>query len=217
MTTRQADARAITVTPATAARWDDVVATFGTKGDPSWCWCQYFATTGASYEKSAAANKDALHGQVTARPSTTRPAGLLAYRGREAVGWVQLGPIAALPRVTGKARRTAALVSPSGDGAQPENLWRVACFVVPPKQRRPSVARALLDGAVAYARDRGADALEAHPVDTGGKRVPGADLFHGVLSTVVAAGFEVIGRTATSRPIVRLDLTVPQASRPQAR
>lgn len=75
MTTRQADARAITVTPATAARWDDVVATFGTKGDPSWCWCQYFATTGASYEKSAAANKDALHGQVTARPARRGPRG----------------------------------------------------------------------------------------------------------------------------------------------
>lgn len=76
--------------------------------------------------------------------------------------------------MTGKARRTAALDAPSGDGAQPENLWRAACFVVPPKQRRPGVARALLDGAVAYARDRGADALEAHPVDTGasGSREP---------------------------------------------
>ena len=81
MATRQAYARAITVTPATAARWDDVVGTFGTKGDPSWCWCQYFVTTGSSYEKSAAANKDARHGQVTARPSTTRPAGLLACPG----------------------------------------------------------------------------------------------------------------------------------------
>ncbi|CCH74342.1 hypothetical protein BN11_4280018 [Nostocoides australiense Ben110] len=27
----------------------------------------------------------------------------------------------------------------------------------------------------------------------------------------------MVGRTATSRPIVRLDLTLPQATRPQAR
>lgn len=196
----------ITVVPATAARWDDIAAAFGSRGDPAWCWCQWFLAAG-DLESSAAANRAALHDQVARRATATRARGLLAYRDSEPVGWVQLGPVGAFPRVTGNARRT----SVAGD--DPAGLWRITCFVVPPRHRRAGVARALLDGAVAHARDRGADVLEAHPVDTGGGKAPGANLFHGVLSSFLAAGFAEVGRTGPKRPIVRLDLRAPGESR----
>ncbi|MDQ3527264.1 MAG: GNAT family N-acetyltransferase, partial [Actinomycetota bacterium] len=61
MTEADADVR---VEPATAQRWTDVVTVFGTRGDPSWCWCQYFLTTDRGYEESAARNRAALQDQV---------------------------------------------------------------------------------------------------------------------------------------------------------
>ena len=47
-----------------------------------------------------------------------------------------------------------------------------------------------------------------HPVDVAarGGRASGADLYHGTLSTFLAAGFEEVARTGSSRPVVRLTL-----------
>ena len=45
------------VEQAVARRWDDVVEVFGTRGDPSWCWCQFFVTTGEGYLKATDTNR----------------------------------------------------------------------------------------------------------------------------------------------------------------
>ncbi len=48
----------------------------------------------------------------------------------------------------------------------------------------------------------------AHPVDVAerGGKVAGANLYHGPLSTFLAAGFTVVARPTPSRPVVRLEL-----------
>ncbi|MBA3606641.1 MAG: hypothetical protein H0W46_11860 [Acidimicrobiia bacterium] len=40
---------ALEVRPLRASDWDDLVALFGVRGDPAWCWCQFFVTTGGAY------------------------------------------------------------------------------------------------------------------------------------------------------------------------
>jgi GNAT superfamily N-acetyltransferase len=190
------------IEPLTPARWQDVVALFGTRGDPSWCWCQYFLTTGKDYTSDAAGNRRDLEGQVR---SGERPPGLLAYAGDVAVGWVQLGPRTAYPRLC--ASRSLAAVS--GADLDDDTVWSVTCFVVKVGHRRKGVAAALLDAAVAFARDQGARALEGHPVDVSaraGGRAAGAELYHGIASTFVAAGFDELGRTGPTRPVMRLAL-----------
>ncbi len=186
----------ITVRAVGPSDWDEVVDVFGTRGGSSWCWCQFFLTTGSGYEVSASANRAALHEQMRSHP----PAGLLARRGEVPVGWVQVGPIERYPRATGQARRRGIV------GEDPPGLWRITCFVVPPRHRRTGVATALLSGAIAHTRAQGARVVEGHPVDTAGGRRPGSDLYHGVLSTFLAAGFTEVGRTTPNRPIVRLEL-----------
>lgn len=184
------------VVPAVPERWTDLVQVFGERGDPSWCWCQYHCTTGGGFRESAAANREALHVQVQASP----PPGLIAYRDGDPAGWVRLGPIDAFPRVLENRQRREAV------GGDPAGLWAVTCFVVRPAHRRAGVATALLAGAIEFAREHGARTLEAHPVDTGGERAPSADLFRGVLSTFLAAGFSEVARTGPQRPLVRLAL-----------
>lgn len=186
----------LSIVSATPSRWDDVAQIFGRRGDPARCWCQFHCTTGRTYSESARANRDALRRQLRGRP----PPGLVAYCEGEPVGWVRLGPIDRFSRVTGNRLRRGAV------GDDPQGLWTVTCFVVPPKQRRSGVATALVDAATDFARGNGASTLEAHPVDTQGRRAAGDALYHGVLSTFLAVGFTEIGRTGPKRPIVRLEL-----------
>ena len=194
-------ASALRIEPLTGGRWPDVVALFGTRGDPSWCWCQYFLTTGQSYTESAETNKRAFRAQVT---SGDRPPGLLAYAGDEAVGWVQLGPRTAYPRLC----QSRALAKVSGDLAD-GSVWAVTCFVVKVGHRRRGVGRQLLAAAVDFARAGGARVLEGHPVDVTARasgKASGAELYHGVASTFASAGFEEVGRTGPTRAVMRIRL-----------
>jgi len=67
---------------------------------------------------------------------------------------------------------------------------------------------ALLLAAVDHAREHGGTVLDGHPVDVGRLRAtPSASaLFTGTRSMFAAAGFEEIGRTYTSRPVMRRQL-----------
>jgi ribosomal protein S18 acetylase RimI-like enzyme len=192
----------VQIVPATPERWADLETVFGARGDPSWCWCQYFLTTGRSYEESAERNHDALRREL--RSDREGAVGLLAYRDGEPVGWVQLGPRSAFPRVTGSTPQQVLLAD-----TDPRGAWRVTCFVVRIGHRRSGIATALLAAAVEHARAAGATTLEGNPVDLDARsnpRVGGAVLYPGVLTTFLGAGFRELGRTVPTRPVVVLDL-----------
>jgi ribosomal protein S18 acetylase RimI-like enzyme len=82
-------------------------------------------------------------------------------------------------------------------------VWSIICFVVPSEHRGQGVARALLDGAVAYARKHGATLLEAYPVDKPG-RSNDDSMWFGAKSMYDGAGFREAARRKPQRPIVRL-------------
>jgi ribosomal protein S18 acetylase RimI-like enzyme len=84
-------------------------------------------------------------------------------------------------------------------------VWSIVCFVVPSEYRKQGVARALLAGAVEYARQRGVRQLEAYPVD---KAQPsaGESLWFGSRAMYDAAGFQEVARRKPARPMVRLQL-----------
>jgi GNAT superfamily N-acetyltransferase len=210
----------VSILPVTPDRFDDVVELFGTRGDPAWCWCQYFVTSGSSYERSARNNKRQLRDQVQ---SATRPIGLIAYAAEPAsrradgpsgagstvpVGWVRVGPRPSFVRVTGN-RALRALAQTEHDDLADESVWAVTCFVVKVGWRRRGIAADLLGAAVELARESGASAVVGHPVDVAARstRVGGSELYHGAASTFAAAGFQVVGRTGATRPVMRLDLT----------
>lgn len=192
----------VRVAPATPERWDDVQTVFGTRGDPSWCWCQFFVTTGRGYEESPESNREALRCQLDADV----PPGLLAYAGDEPVGWLQVGPRAMFPRVTTNGATA---------GLDAAGVWRCTCFVVRVGHRRRGIAEALLAGAVAYAREHGAEMLEGHPVDLAAResKPTSANLYHGTASMFARAGFAEVLRTRPDRPVMRLRLGGPSVAR----
>ena len=196
------DTPRVVVEPATPPRWPDVETVFGTRGDPARCWCQWFFAGADVSTAAAAANRIALRAQVENGP----PPGVLAYADGEPAGWTAVAPRPAYTRLT----RSQVL-----RGVPPEELadagsWAVTCFVVRVGFRRRGVAAALLDGAVALARAGGARVVEAYPVDVTAKAsVSAAELYHGPLSTFLAAGFREVRRPLPARPLVRLDLGRP--------
>jgi GNAT superfamily N-acetyltransferase len=187
------------VAAATAERWTDVEIVFGKKGDPARCWCRWFYEGAQVGAESAAANREALRTQVQQGP----PPGVLAYRDDEPVGWCAVAP---RPSYTRLPRTEVLRGTPAGELADP-TVWSVTCFVVRVGHRRSGLAGALLDGAVALARDNGARVVEAYPVDVAAtRRTSSAELYHGPLSTFRAAGFREVARPRPTRPVVRLEL-----------
>ena len=81
-------------------------------------------------------------------------------------------------------------------------VWSIVCFVVPAEHRGQGIARALLQGAVAYAREQGATLVEAYPVDRP-TRSKDDYMWFGAKSMFDKAGFKEVARRKPHRPIVR--------------
>jgi GNAT superfamily N-acetyltransferase len=185
--------------PATLERWDDIVTVFGRRGDdPGWCWCRRFLEPppdGAAPPDNRAALRQEL-------ASASVPPGILAYVDGTPAGWTRVVPRNAVP---GVARNRALRRVLDND----PTAWWVTCFAVDRRHRSIGVATALLHAAVAHAKQHGASAIEGHPVDSDAfqaENVSGSALFTGTMRTFIAAGFNEIGRTYPSRPVMRRDL-----------
>jgi GNAT superfamily N-acetyltransferase len=184
----------LTIEPATPDRWDDVVAVFGLRGDPAQCWCAFLRQAEVDY-RDRDGNRERLHRAV----ESGSPPGLLAYSAGEPVGWVSAAP---REQFAERLARSPTLRPVPGEG-----VWSVLCFVVPRPHRGRGVAHALLAGAVAHARSRGAAAIEGVPRDdTGGRRWPNPTAYTGTASMFARAGFTAIDRRRNDRVVYRLDL-----------
>jgi len=187
------------VLPLTPGRWPDLEAVFEARGCSvaRGCWCMAYRRRGAQPPpppgvSRSRANRAALRALVDGET----PPGLLGYLGDRPVGWIAIGPREAYARL-----ERSPVMKPVDD----RKVWSIVCFVVPAEHRGRGVATALLAGALAYARDRGATTVEAYPVDRIG-RSKDDRLWFGTKSMFDAAGFEEVARRKPQRPVVRLDL-----------
>jgi GNAT superfamily N-acetyltransferase len=189
------DPGVVLIVPATPGRWDDLVAVLGRDGDRG-CWCQYWRLSSSDYSK--ANHPESLRRQL----DRDNAPGLLAYLDGEVAGWCSVGPRQDYERLV--RSRT---IKPVDEVP----VWSIVCFTVRVGFRRRGVARALLTGAIDYARNQGAPALEAYPVDAEGGRIDVAFAYVGTTSMFESAGFRRIAETdahSAGRPriLMRLDL-----------
>lgn len=189
----------IIVVPATADRFDDVGSVLPVSG--GWgCTCQYFRMSAGEFSKSTMEERlDALAAQMAEPPAP----GVVAYAEGAPVGWCAFAPRTEYERLM--RSRTIPIIDDVP-------VWSVVCFVVKAGHRRQGISKALLGGAIDYARAQGVPALEAYPIDPGGDRVSTAFLYVGTLRTFEEAGFrrmvETDARSARlPRWLMRLDLT----------
>ncbi|HSO28717.1 MAG TPA: GNAT family N-acetyltransferase [Candidatus Sulfomarinibacteraceae bacterium] len=197
------------IAPLTPQNWPALEAFFREGGDPRWCWCQFWRMRSKEF---GAAKVPELRERLRAQAASPMPPGLVALEdasggedgGVRAVGWVSLGPRADFERIV------RSKVIPTIDDRP---VWSIVCFAVSTGARGQGVAKALLDGAIDYAREQGAEALEAYPVflDPGAEIQPEA-AFTGTLPMFERVGFTVVAERASDpsasrrRVVVRREL-----------
>jgi GNAT superfamily N-acetyltransferase len=191
-------AASITIAVAVDKLWPDVLEVFRGSGERD-CWCQYWRQSASAYANGTLGpGKANLRKQVKEGP----PPGVLAYVDGKPVGWLGLWPRERMERLV--RSRTI----PKLDERQ---VWSIVCFMVRVGYRKSGVTKALLDGAIDFARKTGVPSLEAYPIDTEGRRVDVTFGYVGFAHVFEAAGFQRIFQTdarSARRPriLMRLDL-----------
>ena len=188
--------------PLTRDRWGDLATLFDRPGDPKGCWCMYYRVRGRDFDRLWGAGARAAFREVV---ETGPPPGLLAYRDGDPVGWCAIAPRESYPRIL-----RSPVLRPIDDRPA---CWAVVCFYVVRDERRGGVAAALLEAAVAFAAEHGAEAVEGYPKDTEGARRHANEMFVGSRSMFAEAGFEEVGRRSPQRPIMRRPLPGRSAQR----
>jgi len=187
----------LTVLPLTPERWHDLEALFNARGCSvaRGCWCMYYRLSGSAGPlHSGTTRPRANRAQLKALVDAGDPPGLIGYRGKLPVGWVSVGPREEYARL-----RRSPVMKPVDD--QP--VWSIVCFVVPSEYRGQGVARALLQGAITYAKKCGAALVEAYPVDKP-TRANDESMWFGAKSMYDKAGFVEVARRKPQRPVVRI-------------
>ncbi len=181
----------IEVLPLTAERWPDLERLFGPRGACAGCWCMWFRTPRAEFERGKGdGNREALRALVESGP----PPGILAYAGAEPVGWC-----AVAPREAYVLLQRSRILRPLDDAP----VWSIVCFFVSRRHRRRGVTAQLLRAATRFALERGARIVEGYPVEPKDRRVADTFVYHGVASAFRAAGFHEVARRSETRPIMR--------------
>ena len=187
-----------TVRPVTAARLADVEALFGTSKTTTGCYCMWFLLSNKDCSAGWSGGNRVRFDELTKAPGP--PLGLLAYRGREPVGWAAAGPRSRY------ARALRSTVLKRRDPDEDDLVWLLPCFFVRSDARRSGVTLDLIEAAVALAGKHGATAVEAFPLAGAGRRGTG-EAFVGVEPQFAMCGFAPVARPTPVRVVMRRDLT----------
>jgi GNAT superfamily N-acetyltransferase len=210
----------VEIHPATADRFADVATIIGPRDpDANVCWCLSHRVDSRTNRELRGRARGAYVEELCRRPVAP---GVLAYEGPEeppgalgrevgfvrtladggdVVGWAAVAPRSELPFARSR-------LIPHVDDLP---VWTAWCFRVRPGHRRRGVAHALLTGAVAYAQEQGAPAVEGYPVDNRGEKVDLTMAFVGTRGLFEAAGFAKAADTTAiaggfPRVLMRLSL-----------
>ena len=153
----------------------------------------FYRRSGGTGWQVGGARAKSNRAELKALVDSGKPPGLIAYAGKEPVGWISLGPREEFHRLER---------SPVMKPVDEKPVWSIICFVVPSEHRRQGVAHALLRGAIDYARKRGATLLEAYPVDKA-DRSSDDSMWFGAKAMYDRAGFKEVARRKPTRPVVR--------------
>jgi GNAT superfamily N-acetyltransferase len=173
----------MSVTVRAATSFADLATILGPKNPrASVCWCLSHRLDAKTNKSLVGPERGAYVRELTRR--TVAP-GVLAYDGDDVVGWAAVAPRGDLPFA--RSRKI-----PHVDDLP---VWSVWCFRVRAGHRGRGIARALLDGAVTFAREHGAPALEGYPVDNAGEKVDLTMAYVGTRGLFEGAGFTLAAPT----------------------
>lgn len=190
----------ITTAMATTDRWSDVQHALTGGGDGASCQCIWPMLSNKEWNATTTPERvEMLRAEIDAGP----PPGIVAYVDGDAAGWIRIGPRSIQQRIP----RTRMIAATTKEPFEDDSVWAVTCFVVRREHRGNGLNHELLRAAIDFARDSGARLIEGYPVDTAGEKQRANELFHGTLSTFLAAGFREDAEIKPGRALVSLTLS----------
>ncbi|MFQ6022508.1 MAG: GNAT family N-acetyltransferase [Acidiferrobacterales bacterium] len=180
-----------TFAPLTAERWKDFEALVGPRGAYGGCWCMLWRCKRSQWE---AQKGEGNHQAMKAIVESGDAPGLLAYDGREPIGWCSVAPRSAFP-----ALARSRVLKPIDNQA----IWSVSCFFIRKSHRHQGVSVALLRAACDFVRTQGGTIVEGYPVEPRKERYPQVYAWTGFARTFIEAGFTECLRRSETRPIMR--------------
>lgn len=193
------------VVPANEASWDDLQKVFGTRGTAAICQCQRFKLGPKESFRSFPVEERAARLRVQTncgQADATTTSGIIAYLGDEPVGWCAVEPRPAYP---GLLRVYKVPWEGRSEDRSDESVWAVTCVLVRAGFRGRGIAYELARGAVDFARERGARALEAYPMRRDAGQITWDEIHVGAESIFAAAGMTEVSRPGKRRAVLRVD------------
>jgi GNAT superfamily N-acetyltransferase len=190
----------VEILPATGDRTDDADHALTGGGDGPTCHCQWWMVSNAQFQRTPVDERERmLRDELTT--AAVAP-GLVAYVDGAPAAWVRIGPRPAQTRIG----RTKGIAATTAEPLDDDTVWSLSCFAVRTEHRGEGLARRLIDAAIEHARENGARAIEAYPVDPTVRRFSANDLYHGTVQMFEDAGFTVVGRPRPDNAVVSLRL-----------
>jgi GNAT superfamily N-acetyltransferase len=204
MTARESS---ISVVPANEASCEDLQTIFGSRGEASRCQCQRYKLRRREAFRSFPVEERAhrLRQQTECgHPESDTTSGLVAYLDGEPVGWCAVEPRTAYE---GLVRNNRVPWVGRDEDKSDDRVWAVTCLFTRAGFRKRGISRALARAAVEFARERGAHAIEAYPMNT--KKVILEELHVGTEGMFADAGLAEVSRPTPRRVVMRIDLVMP--------
>ena len=82
-------------------------------------------------------------------------------------------------------------------------VWSIVCFYIHRRYRRHGLSLGLIQAAIGYARQQGAQILEAYPLDPRQARLSSGSAYTGLAPAFIQCGFVEVARRSPRRPILR--------------
>jgi GNAT superfamily N-acetyltransferase len=194
---------AVTVVPANEAGCADLQLIFGERGAASVCQCQrYKLRPREAFRKFPVAERTRRLREQTrcGHPESERTSGLVAYLDGDPVGWCA---VESRNAYEGLVRNARVPWDGRNEDKTAAGVWAVTCVFTRAGFRKRGISTALVLAAVQFARERGADAIEAYPITT--KDVISEELHVGTIGLFARAGFAEVSRPTLRRVVMRID------------
>ncbi|MDR0347116.1 MAG: GNAT family N-acetyltransferase [Coriobacteriales bacterium] len=171
----------IIIRPVDRDNWADFEALFQAKGGPSYCWCMVWRMTKEELKHNNSVCRKEF---IKQRVLSDTPIGMLGYFENEAIAWCSVGPRETHQRL--------------GGDEDIQNVWSITCFYVKKEYRRQGFVKLLIESAKSYAKENGAEYVEAYPVE---EESP-SYRFMGFVKSFKEAGFGYVKMAGTRRHVM---------------
>jgi GNAT superfamily N-acetyltransferase len=171
----------IKIRPVDKNNWNDFEALFQSKGGPDYCWCMVWRMTKDELKQNNSVCRKEF---IKQRIWQNIPIGIVGYFDNEPIAWCSIAPRETHERLRGDEHL--------------ENVWSITCFYIKRQFRRKGLTEYLIEKAKEYAKENGAEYIEAYPVEQDSPSYR----FMGYRGTFEKAGFTYIKMAGTRRHVM---------------